>query len=144
MAGWSVGSSLYQQSVVVAVHHYVNQMQEVAACFALGPQAVTTTTPECYLLSFDGLLVGLLVHVAKHQYVFGLGILYDSGNKSTALFKIYFHCCYLFLFLLRIIFCFFHIIYILTFIPSDFKYCFSSGMGISPKWNTLAASAASA
>lgn len=28
--------------------------------------------------------------------------------------------------------------------PSVWRYAFSSGMGISPKWNTLAASAASA
>ena len=33
---------------------------------------------------------------------------------------------------------------ILTFTPCCLNHCFSSGTGISPKWNTLAAKAASA
>ena len=77
-------------------------------------------------MGLDGLLVGFLVHVAKHQYVLGLGILDDSGNKSTALFKIYLHATYIFLVLTQRYrdteFYFFSVlIYILTFMPSAFR-----------------------
>ena len=92
VACWAIGGCFYEQSIVVAINHNVYQMQEVSAGLAFSPKAVTTATPEGYLARLDGLIVGLLIHVAKHQYVLGLGILYDSGNKSTALFKIYLHC----------------------------------------------------
>ena len=118
VACWAIGGCLYKQSIVVAINHNVNQMQEVSAGLAFGPKAVTTATPEGYLARLDGLIVGLLIHVAKHQYVLGLGILYDSGNKSTAFFKINFHFyIYYLLRILRII----RIIYILTFMPSSFR-----------------------
>ena len=87
----TIGCGFYQQCVVVAVNDDVNQMQEVAAGLAFGPKAITTATPEGYFACFDGLIVGLLIHVAKHQHVFGLGVLYNSGNQPATFFKIYFH-----------------------------------------------------
>ena len=82
---------LDKQCVVVAIYLDAYEVEEISTCLALRPQALATATPECHLLRIERLLVSLLIHVAEHEHVFRIGILYYGGYKSAAFLKIYLH-----------------------------------------------------
>ena len=56
------------------------------------PKAVFGATKESDLLGLLCFGNGFSVHIAQHQYAFGICILHDGGNKSVWVFaKIDFH-----------------------------------------------------
>ena len=80
-----------EQGVVVAVCLNGYHVQEVAALFTFGPQAVFRTAEESHLSRFHGLLVGFLVHEAQHQHFLCVVILDDGRNQAIHFLEIQFH-----------------------------------------------------
>ena len=98
MADGADGIHLHQQGVVVAIHADVHQLQEVAAGLALHPQLLPGTAEKGDFARFQRLLVGLAVHVTKHQHLGRAGILNNGRHQAAALLEIDVHkllksCC---------------------------------------------------
>ena len=91
MTRWPVRIGPHQQRIIVAVHLNTHQVEEVPAGLALRPQTLTTSAPESHLLRVEGLLVCLFVHIAEHQHVLRLSVLYYRRHQPAALLKIYLH-----------------------------------------------------
>ena len=75
--------SLYQQSVVVAVCAQAYKVEVIARRLTFSPQALAASAVERHAFRLNRLGVCLTVHVAKHQYVLGVGIL-DYGRNKPA------------------------------------------------------------
>ena len=117
MAYRAFGTCLDEQCVLVAVQEYILDVKEIAACLALGPKAVSGAAPECDLSGLDSLVIGLFVHETKHQDLARHIVLNDGGYKAAHFLKIDIHWY----------------IYNLIGIFKLQRYCFNSGIGISPK-----------
>jgi hypothetical protein len=87
----SFGISLNQQRILVAILFYRDQMQKMAAFFALGPKSAFAATEKSYLAGLEGFIEGLLIHKAEHQHLTGDMILYYGGNQAAHFSKIGFH-----------------------------------------------------
>ena len=83
MAGGAVGADLDEEGVAIAVDVHVDHVEVVAAGLALGPQGLAGAAVEGDAALGLGLLEGFLVHVAEHQYLEAVGILYDDGKQSV-------------------------------------------------------------
>ena len=96
MACRTMWMHLHKQGVVIAIHLDVNEVKEIATCLALGPQTLASTAPERNLLSLQCLLIGFFIHIAQHQDILCVGVLYYGRHQATAFLKIYLHRYYIF------------------------------------------------
>ena len=83
VAGGAIGARLDEQGVAIAIAIHLDHVEEVAAGLALGPQGLAGAAIEGDTALGLGLLEGFLVHVAEHQHLEAVGILYDDGKQSV-------------------------------------------------------------
>ena len=91
MADRASGIDLDEQRVVVTVVENLNDTEHIARGLALGPKAIACAAPEGHKTCLDGLVVGFLVHEAKHEDLAGHSILDNGRNEALQLFEIDFH-----------------------------------------------------
>ena len=83
VTGGAIGAGLDEEGVAIAIAIHLHDVEEVAAGLALGPQALAGAAIEGDTALGLGLLEGFLVHVAEHQDLEAVGILYDDGKQSV-------------------------------------------------------------
>src|SRR5690606_20243212 len=69
----------------MGLHH----LQEITALLAFGPKPVLASRKEGNTPFMLRLLPRFFVHVAQHQHLEGLCILYDGRDQATTLFEVY-------------------------------------------------------
>ena len=88
MTGWSRRIHRYQKRILIAVHLYILQVQEIARGFALGPQPVFGAAVEGYFPLGLRFFYGLPIHVTQHKHLLGAGILNDGRNEAVSFVEV--------------------------------------------------------
>ena len=83
VAGGAVGAGLDEEGVAIAIGVHLDYVEEVTTGLSLGPQGLAGAAIEGDTTLGLALLEGFLVHVAEHQYLEAIGILYDDGKQSV-------------------------------------------------------------
>ena len=83
VAGGTVGAGLDEEGVAIAIAIHLHYVEEVGTGLTLGPQGLAGAAIEGDTTLGLGLLEGFLVHVAEHQHLEAIGILYDDGKQSV-------------------------------------------------------------
>ena len=90
MTGRTVGDGLDEQGIAIAVDGNTLQVEQVAGRLALRPKGLTAAAEEGDEAGGEGLLVGLTVHITKHEDTTCAVVLDDGGHEAAHLLKIYF------------------------------------------------------
>jgi len=88
MAHRAMRRGLDEQRIIVAVYLDAHHIQEVAACLALGPQALAAAAVEAHTPALLRPGKGFFIHITQHEHLARSGILNNGGNQTAALLEV--------------------------------------------------------